>query len=388
MEGEMYLTSFPLIACAAFFLVAVNCSNPANIETAVPHASEIAQPAASSNAADYLVVYGDRLHDAAASFAAYRNTPSCSSAIVSYASISAAFPGSTGAQALRAFLLSAKSSWHRAPRFILILGDGKTGGVPVPDTAASRLSDSYFADADSNADPEYSVGRIPAATNEEALVVLDKIRRFESLSRPNISFIVDDSLPLSVPLTGLFMASFHSILSNASLIPGPVDSFKISNTCLDPVTMYPMANAAQKDSLTRFLNRNAGYVSYLGYANHAQLSNTAILTASSTAPLTSVTMDIVCGSGIADFTKDTSLADALLFMKSGGAAAIIGNAGDQYEQEEEQFQTMFFIRLTGGGYATIGELFNSIQRTNKDTAPANRSKILLGDPAMKAIQIS
>ena len=96
-------------------------------------------------------------------------------------------------QALRDFLFQARSSWAKAPRFVLLVGDatfdprnylglGSYDFVPTKliDTAyLETASDDWFVDFDGDGLPEMAVGRLPVRTAQEATKLVSKIVGYE-----------------------------------------------------------------------------------------------------------------------------------------------------------------------------------------------------------------
>jgi hypothetical protein len=373
------------VAVAVVFFVAfiIGCSNPGkSVAPAVPQAQEVSNVKVATNSVDYLVVYGDQLHDAAASFAAYRKSSSRSTAIVAYGAVASAFPSTASNRPMRGFFNYVNTSWTHAPKQVLLLGDAGVHGIPFADTLV--FSDSSYQDSGTYSDAgtdsllTFSIGRIPCSTNDQALAVLDKIKNFEAALPNKVRFIVDNPITPD-PLTGSFLDAFHAI---SPLINGTLysqDSFMVRKFGND-TTMWTDSESHQaKTTLFQFLNSGNGYVSYIGYSAASHLSYRDLLNVSDMASLSAINAYVLSSSFAADVTRDTLLARSMLLQQDGGAVAVIGNSYYQYVTDEERFQSGFFSGLTQGKYATLGDLFKAAVQNNI----ANKTKLLLGDPAMK-----
>jgi hypothetical protein len=372
------------IAVVLFTALLVGCSNSGkSVAPSVPQAQEISSVKDSANSVDYLVVYGEGLHDAAASFVAYRKSISYSAAIVAYSTVASAFPATTGNRPIRCFFNYINSSWAHAPKQVLLLGDAGMHGIPFADTLVfgdTTNSDSgTYSDGGTDSLLKFSVGRIPCATNEQALVVLDKIKKFEANLPNNIRFVVDNS-NLTDPLNDMFPSSFHTISALINGTPFSQDSFMVRDFGRDSIVWTDSESNQAKTALFQFLNYGNCFVSYLGHANNAHFSQHDIVNSSDVGSLSAISTFVVCGSFVTDITRDTLLAGEMLLKQNGGAAAVIGNSYYQYMTDEELFQSNFFSGLTQKKYSALGDLFKaSAQNSNSIT---NKTKMLLGDPGM------
>jgi len=100
-------------------------------------------------------------------------------------------------QAIKDFLAYAKSSWKKAPRYVLLVGDasldpkdylgyGDSDFVPTKliDTGFMETSsDDWFVDFNDDGLPELATGRLPFRTQNEAVTMVSKILSYER-SRP------------------------------------------------------------------------------------------------------------------------------------------------------------------------------------------------------------
>ena len=159
----------------------------------------IRQPSAlraSSNQADYLLIGPSAFLEAAEPLLARRADQGLSARAVSVEEIYAAFGhGEPSADAIRAFLAYAFHSWARpSPRYVVLLGDSSydprnfMGSSPASPLPAHFVKTSYLWTASDplvaavNGDdtlPDVALGRLPAASVEEATRLVAKLLAWE-----------------------------------------------------------------------------------------------------------------------------------------------------------------------------------------------------------------
>ncbi|MCC6747090.1 MAG: hypothetical protein IT371_05480 [Deltaproteobacteria bacterium] len=150
-------------------------------------AEAVPPPTPPGGGIDYLIVTGPKLVTAAKAYQTYREQAGyrVGTLVVPPSSSGAGGDPSARIEEIKAFV---RGHYERRdpkrPFFLLILGDADDP-VPVyryrePFDGTSNKSDNYYVDLDGDHEPEFPVGRIPARTVEEALVILRKIERHES----------------------------------------------------------------------------------------------------------------------------------------------------------------------------------------------------------------
>ncbi|MBI5528269.1 MAG: hypothetical protein HY897_18200 [Deltaproteobacteria bacterium] len=140
---------------------------------------------------DYFIVHGDGLGEAAAQYAAYREETGFKTEVHALSDL-VADPTSASelAGVLHTVLAEAREKLdEKRELFLLVLGDapatgGTTDGTIPAAVCESNLgecvTDNVYADLDGDALPDLAVGRVPAATAEDALSYLQKLRTHES----------------------------------------------------------------------------------------------------------------------------------------------------------------------------------------------------------------
>jgi hypothetical protein len=147
---------------------------------------------------DYLVIAPKVFHEALRPLLNHRAALGHKVAVVDPADVYAHYSDPTPA-AIARFVTEARANWKLAPRYALIVGDGKLGVGVVPPILEKRdatghglikgetfASDNRFGDIDLVGIPSVAVGRLPVATEAELNVVIDKIIKYEAVTPPGL----------------------------------------------------------------------------------------------------------------------------------------------------------------------------------------------------------
>src|SRR5205085_1141966 len=153
-----------------------------------------------SEGADFVILSHRDFLDRARPLAALRQAEGLSVAIVDVEDVFDEFSfGVKSPQAIKDFLGFARSSWQKAPRFVLLVGDasldpknylglGDSDLVPTKliDTASMETaSDGWLADLDGDGIEDLAVGRLPVRTAAEAEAAVSKIINYEQSAPPD-----------------------------------------------------------------------------------------------------------------------------------------------------------------------------------------------------------
>src|SRR5207249_552112 len=152
---------------------------------------------AAKNAADLVIVTNKACACSAATLKAARDAQGIATTIADVQNVYDEFSyGAHGPEAIRAFLQRAKTSWTKAPRYAILLGDasfdprnylgmGNYDFVPTKLVATAYLktsSDDWFADFSDTGLAQIAIGRIPVRTADEAAAVVNKLVRRASVT--------------------------------------------------------------------------------------------------------------------------------------------------------------------------------------------------------------
>jgi hypothetical protein len=283
--------------------------------------------------------------------------------------------------AIRDFLHFSQS-WKKAPRFVLLAGDGTydpknyVGGAPadlipiklVETDSLETASDDWFADFNSDAVADMAVGRLPVRTPHEASLFISKIISYE-LSRPSQGALlvsdIDDA-------TFSFEAATRQL---KGLIPSSVQVSEIYRSQL--------GDAVAKARLIEGIQAGPRVVNYVG---HGTLTNWKgnLLNATDAALLgneknPTLMVSMTCLNGMFHNPTGESLAEAMVKAR-GGAVAMWASSGLTGPRNQAAMNQEVVRQLFTKGAATIGEATNRAKKSISD-ANVRRTWILFGDPA-------
>lgn len=231
--------------------------------------------AASSNAADYVILTTPALRSSADALAAYRqNTPGYTTAVVEVQDVFDQFDyGRPTPVAIRRFV-RATQAWQTAPQFLAIWADApypvsKADGVPQPrppwavPSFGYGPSDGWFAMQSGGPDDwseVVAIGRIPVRTNEDGALFLEKLRTYEDAP-------LADWQKRMLLLAGGTSASEQNTLqfyttqwAETASAPVGADTLYYFKNVNDPL------DTSFQDSLRVDLRRGSGWLNYFGHS--------------------------------------------------------------------------------------------------------------------------
>jgi len=365
---------------------------------AVP-APRVAWPAPStlrsaSNQADYLLIAPRAFLAAAEPLLERRRDQGLSARAVAFEEIAEAFGhGQPTAEAIRSFLAYAFHSWARpSPRYVLLLGDSSydprhfmasSGPAPLPALWARTsylftVSDPLLAAVNGDdALPDLAIGRLPAATADEARVLVDKLVAWEDsgqgLAGP-ATLVADNP-----DAAGDFEADAQDIAS--SFLAGRSE-----------VLLLGELGLGTRPRILNALDSGLSFLSYVGHGGAAVWASenvwnswdAASLSAQSRQPLL-VTLNCLNGYFVAPAFD--SLAESLLKAEGRGAVAAFSPSGLSLDGPAHQFHRALMGEITGGTHARLGDAVLAAQAAYARTGlmPELVSVYhLFGDPATPA----
>lgn len=334
--------------------------------------------------------------------------------------------GAPDVSALRDF---AKMVYDRASgesdrlRYLLLLGDGSYNNLSkaegnsnfIPtyqsesslNASTSYVSDDFFGfmgsgEGGSESMEAYSldigVGRLPAKTAEEALVLYRKISRYNSLEnkadwRNNILFVGDDEDG------NIHMTQANSL---ADWVRASYPQFVVKKVLLDAYKQVATSSGARYPEVNRIITDNiqkgiliynyTGHGGERGMAAEQILMRDDLFKLSNTANLPLFVTATCEFSRFDDLTDDegkliesTSAGETSLLNENGGSIALLSTTRIVYSDRNHYLNTKFyrvaFQRDENGNYYRLGDII----RMTKDSTGIQRNKlnfILLGDPAL------
>ncbi|HKS22733.1 MAG TPA: C25 family cysteine peptidase [Thermoanaerobaculia bacterium] len=339
---------------------------------------------AAKNGADLVIITNKAFSAAAASLKAARDAQGISTTIADVQNVYDEFSyGAHGPDAIRAFLQRAKTSWTKAPRYAILLGDssfdprnyygmGNVDFVPTKLIATAYLrtaSDDWFADWNDTGLAQIAIGRIPVRTADEAAGVVNKLVRRASVTGPwmkNVSIITDrtNGVPFTVAGDQL-----------SALVPGTFATNRIS------FAATPNPSQAVIDSF----NNGALLTNYIGHGS-VEIWSSDVFSSTAAAALTNgdklpfvVTMN--CLNGYFHDLFQESLGEALLKNANGGAIGAWASSALTSPDQQLKVNLALYRQLFGGN-TTIGDAVLKAKQETTDI-DVRRTWILFGDPTLK-----
>lgn len=332
---------------------------------------------------DYLIVYAPHLKDAAQQFKAYHEAEGL---VVEMFELSDALSsgnwGLYGPEAIEALVREGR------PSYMLILGaltDDYLDPAKASEVALavpSRLVtlhdtvtpvDYSYAFCKGGNLPYVSVGRIPAATNEEALAVFVKVKaRSEIFFRNSASvFLIDESMP--------------QFERNADAAFSAVTFGKKVRIHMQDPTYYAEAKAR----LLSAWNSGCDAVLFSGHAAQSHWHNNSVFATGDMAllaeqPRLPLVISLSCRAAAAHHSD--SLSESLLFTASKGASTFVGSTGFA----SSEFQGIVGEKMLGSlnkySGLRMGDAFRAAQveaAATKGARDVVETFVLFGDPAAK-----
>lgn len=358
---------------------------------------EVSAPAdllAETNAADHVIIAPRELAAAAQILADHRATAGLVSRVIVLEDIYDVFAsGRVYPPAIRDFLRYTGKSWARAPRYVLLAGEGTTdyrnstgaGDSLVPvmmvDVPSVSLfaSDNWFADFDEDLVPDMAIGRLPAVSSAELQNMISKIIAYETGEGGNwlqtVMLAADNK-----DGGGNFEASCDSI---AGRLPADYGSL--------PVYLAAEGTSGARTKLQGGLNSGAGFVTYFGHGGMDTLAVEGMLTKADAYSLTnaqraSVVVALTCAAGQFPVPGYDCLSEALVLNPTGGAVAVWAPVGSSFNTSARMLAEEFFNAIFRNGAATPGDAVReALDQYVRHGTLLQMARIynLLGDPALR-----
>ncbi len=293
-------------------------------------------------------------------------------------------------QAITDFLARARTTWIKAPRYLLLVGDAsydyrnyEGGGnfdlVPTKliDTVFMETgSDDTLTDFDGDGIPEIAVGRLPVRTVAEANLILSKIVDFSPSNVPQSALMVADT-------QGSYFFNFEQ--ANEQLIP--LLPANMQATVQRVYRAQQPSDATARANIISKINSGAALVNYSGHGNVNAWTGAPIFSTADAMALTNgnklslvIVMDCLNGYFVAP--PIDCISEALMKAPNGGAVASFSSSGLTIPIGQHEMGQQLFNLLYNGPPIALGDATRQAKAATTDT-DVRRTWILFGDPTMK-----
>ena len=347
-----------------------------------------------TNIGTYIIITSKDLAPAAQKLAEYRTGQGLASKVVLTSDIYNEFSaGISTPYAIKDFLQYAVNNWAKPPKYVLLAGSGSydykdnlaKGECIIPvmlfNTGSGMFGcDTWFTDLDGNAAPDLSIGRIPAMTENELELYVNRLKTYEGSNneiwRKTIVLTADnpdsggdfrftsdkiaDKIPNDYAVTKIYVSNANSTACNSMLI----SSF----------------------------NDGALLINYIGHSGVNFLTqDTPPLLSTNDIPflVNSNKLPIVTGMscvlGRYEIPGYSCLAEELLMAENGGAIAVWSPSGLAYNDESDVLGSEFYKQITQDKEKILGNVVSAANKAYHDknlNADTLRIFNLLGEPAM------
>ncbi|MGA9772858.1 MAG: C25 family cysteine peptidase [Blastocatellia bacterium] len=347
---------------------------------AINKPSSLRQPV---NGADLLIISRGDFLSSLEPLRSWRQKQGLSVAMVDIEDVYDEFSyGQKSPQALKDFLLYARTSWKKAPRFVLLaadasydpknyLGFGNSDFVPtklIDTQLMEAASDSWFADFDGDGVEDMAIGRLPVRNAQQALNLAAKIISYDQTQPSQAVLLVADKSD-----TYDFRGANGQL---RELIPPTFRVEEIDRSLLDDFTA--------KTRLIEAISRGQKIVNYTGHGSVGLwrggiLSSDDVELLGNTQNL-SLFVTMTCLNGyFADPAVD-SLAESLM-KADGGAMAVWASTGMTLPEGQTLMNQEAYRQLFAGGL-TLGQAMAKAKAAigNGDI---RQTWILFGDPTTR-----
>lgn len=250
---------------------------------------------------------------------------------------------------------------------------------------------------------DIGIGRFPVNTRQEADIIMNKIRQYESEDsqgdwRTRFVFAADDDFP-NIERN----RDMHTLNAEGTALEIDITE---TATRIDRIYMlsYPVETSAAgrripeatRDLINSF-NRGSLVINYSGHGNQFVLADERLFTADMIPQLTnseklSIFVTATCSFGRFDDNESNSGAEQTLLWENGGVVAAFtttrvvftgGTPGDNNFGLNIQLTRQMVERDAGGRPQRLGDIYMNTKNTSQGANFNARKFILLGDPAMR-----
>ena len=362
-----------------------------------------------NNGADYIIITHPDFYDSALTLAEFRADQGMRTAVVDVEDIYDEFSyGVFDPTAIRDLIRYAFHNWQKPPpQYVLLLGDASwwykrdesympsyTYNSKVGDPGSEwgpTASDDYFVCVNGDDPlPDLAIGRIPAKTDEEARIAVEKVIEYERSPEPGkwrrSLLFLSGRQPKAPQL--IFEEKGEEFIEKYIS-----SDYNISRIYTDPDSPY----SGNTSDLLNAIDEGHSFVRFAGHGGGSVWSDDDLLTLEDIPLLKNggklpFIVSWTCFTAWFDNPYTNCLAEDLLFLKGGGAVALFGSTGlgllyaDLY-LEEEMYNVLFKKNERVVGQAIVEAKASFLTRFagHRDYVDLAATYTLIGDPATRLI---
>jgi peptidase C25-like protein len=343
---------------------------------------------ASTQGADLVIITPGSFRDSVEPLAQLRRSQGLSVAVVDVEDVYDEFSfGAPTPRAIRDFLEWAGANWAKAPRFVLLAGDGSYDPrnylsntekdlVPVHsiDTAVMEtVSDDWFVDFDDDGIGEMAIGRLPARTPAELNTMISKIVGYLPSNAMQSALMVADKTDAKTNFD--FEAATNEL---GALLPTGIGTQKIFRGDNPTSTVH--------DQIVNAINQGPYVVNFMGHGSVEVWTGGPILSTTDASAYQNGTrlpvfLMMTCLNAYYQNPSRESLAESLLRANTGGAVAVWASSGMTEPRPQFDVSRAMYKQLFGNEPITLGEAIRKAKIGSADR-DVSRTWIFLGDPSM------
>ncbi len=295
--------------------------------------------------------------------------------------------------AIRAFIRHAGETWQPAPRFVLLVGDdayivrNRAANPPASllptqlvftEAGGHIASDSWFTLPENGAPLSGpAIGRLPVQNREQLQVIVQKTLDFEAAQ--------GEPWRRRALLVAAGEGRFDT--ASAQLAEWLTESGFATQR------LSVSEGEAIREALIGAINQGVGLVNYAGSGTLdawgaeplLQNSDVQLLMNSSRVPVYTTFSSL---NGLFNHPDEDSLAETLLWARSGGIVAAVAPSGRTFSWQQSPVREAFYRALLSGEAATLGEVLLQAELEAMREArlrDVHHPYNLLGDPALKVL---
>ena len=344
--------------------------------------SSLRQPAAG---ADLIILSHRDLLDRTRPLAALRQSQGLSVAIIDVEDVFDEFGfGVKSPQAIKDFLAFARSSWQKAPRYLLLVGDASLDpknylGLGDADLVPTRLidtatmetaSDAWLADFDGDGIEDMAVGRLPVRSATEAAATVAKLISYEQ----------------SAPVDGVLLIADANRDFDFAAASRQLQGLIPQRMMVERLDENQLSAATVKQRLIESINQGRKLINYSGHGS-VSLWRGEVFTSSDAGALINdgklpVFVMMTCLNGYFHDPGMESLAESLMKVERGGAVAVWASSGMTEPGSQALMNQELYRQLFGDASLRLGDAIIKAKAAAGST-DTRQTWLLFGDPTMR-----